>query len=436
MHNHGGFMDWKKIGLFFVFACCVITQGVYGQEKPGEDWQFMSARDEITPKYWIDTGVQYDHSPTLAVAGDGKAYSDGSWIRTVDVKPETYYRFRSHFYGTNLDNPNRSVLARILWYDGQGKLLGQAEYPATRSTGGEKEWGLIEQVYLSPENAAQAKIELKFRWDADGSVHFEPAVLEEAEPLPARPVHLATVHFRPRNDWTKEENLGRFAELIAEAAARGADIVCLPEGITYAGSGKSIIEVSEPIPGPTSDYLGSIAKQHNIYIVAGLDERDGEIVYNTAVLIDRDGKLAGKYRKVCLPREEIEQGVTPGSSFPTFETDFGRIGILVCWDISFPEPARMLGLAGAEIILLPIWGGILTLTQARAIENQVYLVSSSYDMKSAIFDQEGQILAEASEENPVAVYEVDLNKQKLWPWLGDFKNRITREMPPRDSIVY
>jgi predicted amidohydrolase len=85
---------------------------------------------------------------------------------------------------------------------------------------------------------------------------------------------------------------------------------------------------------------------------------------------------------------------------------------------------------GAEVILMPIWGGHTTLARARAIENQVYLVSSSYDMESGVFDLEGTLAAEATEEEPVAVLEVDLAKKKDWPWLGDLKNRIPREMPP------
>ena len=142
--------------------------------------------------------------------------------------------------------------------------------------------------------------------------------------------------------------------------------------------------------------------------------------------------LAGKYRKVCLPRGEIQGGITPGDGFPVFDTDFGRIGMMICWDVTFPEPAQSLALKGAEIIMLPIWGGILNLAKARAIENQVFIVSSSYDkkeMKSAVFDLEGKMLADADEEEPVVVVEVDLNKRKLWPILGDFKSRIERETP-------
>ncbi len=83
---------------------------------------------------------------------------------------------------------------------------------------------------------------------------------------------------------------------------------------------------------------------------------------------------------------------------------------------------------------MPIWGGNLTLAKARCIENQVYMVTSSYGMKTAVFGREGEIIAEADKKEPVIVVEVDLNKRKLWPWLGDFKNRIKREMPPQKAL--
>ena len=216
-----------------------------------------------------------------------------------------------------------------------------------------------------------------------------------------------------------------------------ADIVCLPEAIVTASTGRN--DMNETIPGPTSRFFGSVAKKHKVYIVAGLSERAGPVVYNTAVLFDRQGRIAGKYRKVCLPREEFDEGVTPGDSFNVFDTDFGRIGIMICWDVFFPEPARMLAMKGAEVIVMPIWGGDINLAKARAIENQVYLVTSCYNTKSmrtAVFDREGNIMAEGGNNNRVIVVEVDLSERKIWPWLGDFKNRIPREMPPKRALEF
>jgi predicted amidohydrolase len=220
-----------------------------------------------------------------------------------------------------------------------------------------------------------------------------------------------------------------FSKYIQKTTEYQADIACLPEAVTLVGTGKTYVEVSEPVPGPSTEFLGSVAREHNIYIVAGLLERDGPVVYNTAVLIDREGKLAGRYRKVALPREEIEGGVMPGNSYPVFDTDFGRIGMMICWDLQFPEVAKQLAIQGAEVIFMPIWGGNLTLASARAIENQIWLVSSSYNMKTGVFDLEGKLLVEADEQDPVALVQVDLNRHRYWPWLGDLKNRIPREDP-------
>ena len=220
-----------------------------------------------------------------------------------------------------------------------------------------------------------------------------------------------------------------------QAADQKADIVCLPEAITLVGTNLNYVSASEAVPGKSTEYLGNIARQYNLYIVAGLLEKDGNVVYNTAVLIDRKGNLAGKYRKISLPREEIDGGITPGDETPVFDTDFGRIGMMICWDVTFPETARALAKQGAEVIFLPIAGGHLKLAMARALENQIYLVSSSYDMISAVFDLEGNVVAEATKENRVVVTEVDLNQQKLWPWIGDLKSRIPREMPTQKAVT-
>jgi predicted amidohydrolase len=90
--------------------------------------------------------------------------------------------------------------------------------------------------------------------------------------------------------------------------------------------------------------------------VFSLIERAGHLLYNTAVLLGPDGRLVGKYRKVCLPREEIEAGVMPGDQYPVFPNRFGKVGLMICYDGFFPEPARELAKRGAEVIAWPAWG--------------------------------------------------------------------------------
>jgi len=204
-------------------------------------------------------------------------------------------------------------------------------------------------------------------------------------------------------------------------------VILLPEGITIIGTGKTFADVAETVPGPTTATLGELAKRHASYVVAGIYEREGEILYNTAVLIDRQGNLAGKYRKVYLPESEIEGGLTPGNDYPVFTTDFGKVGLMICYDVFYSDPAHALARQGAEIILLPIWGGDETLAKARAIENMVFLVTSGYDHPTYIMDPTGTRLASAPHNGDVAMATVDLTKRYWDQQLGDMRAHRVKE---------
>jgi predicted amidohydrolase len=291
----------------------------------------------------------------------------------------------------------------------------------------EGEWVRLFGTFQVPEKATGVDLELFFGWAANGVVWWDDISLEEVSRPPERIVRVATVFHRPRETGAPEKSVAEFCQKVAEAAAYRPDIVCLPEGITVIGTGKTYCDVAEPVPGPTTATLGAVARQYGCYLVAGLYEREGAIVYNTSVLLNRQGQLVGKYRKTHLPNEEFTEGITPGDEYPVFPTDFGTVGMMICWDVQFPEPARALAAKGAEMILLPIWGGNEILARARAIENHVTLVTSSYDMKTAVINPRGDFLCEATVEKPIAICEVNLDEKIIQEWIGDMKGRTIRE---------
>jgi predicted amidohydrolase len=393
------------------------------------EWQPFSPREEIAPLCDIKANAGRSGSNALHISSGGNEAAFGGWRREFDnIKGGENYRFTATFQTKNVEHPRRSVIARLEWQDEKGKAVRPPDYAI--DAGSENGWTTMQLVTPAPEKAKKVSVELALGF-TKGSVTWDGVQLAPESSSQQRTVRALTVYCRPRN--TKAP-VDEFCALVESAKDEKPDLVCLPEGITVVGTGKTYADVGESVPGPTCTKLGTLARKVNSWIVAGIYERDAKVVYNTAVLIDRKGAIAGKYRKTHLPREEWEQGITPGNDYPVFDTEFGKVGLTICWDLQFPEPCRAMALKGAEIILLPIWGGSETLAKARAIENHIFLITSSYDMKSFIVDPTGAVMAEATREKPVALATLNLDQKYFQPWLGDMKNRTWKERRPDISL--
>ena len=260
-------------------------------------------------------------------------------------------------------------------------------------------------------------------------------------------------------------NLAASEAGVRAAAARGARLVLLQElhlGVYFCQNQDTRrFDLAESIPGPATERLGALARELNIVLVGSVFERRAAGVYhNTAVVLERDGKLAGTYRKMHIPDDpgyHEKFYFTPGDTgFVPIDTSVGRLGVLVCWDQWYPEAARLMALAGAEILLYPTAIGWdpgddaaekarqrdawITIQRAHAIANGMPLLACNrvgFEPDSAgrlagiefwgssfIAGPQGEILAQAPSDAPaVLTAEVDLRRaedvRRIWPFLRD-----------------
>ncbi len=434
-----------------VLGCIFLLTDARAENAMPEGWQTVAPRDEIRPAFSFEPRGGPQGEGSFVVAHDLRDGLDGWFQKAFTVTGGECYRFHAVRKTLNVRVPRRSAVVRVLWQDEAGrkvssgisewqrKTLGhvpsaEPDYPVDGATD-PLGWTAVSGVYRAPPTAARALVELHLQWAPNGRVEWSEVQFEKAEPPPPRKARLATIHYKPKGR-SPRENCEEYAPLLAEAARQKADLVVLGETVTAAGVKLKSEEVAEPIPGPTTRYFGELARTNNLHIVLSLYERDGHLVYNAAVLLGPDGRLVGKYRKVCLPPGEAEKGIAPGCDYPVFDTTFGKVGMMVCYDGFFPEVARELSNRGAEIIAWPVWGCNPLLARARACENHVYLVSSTFVepeenwMTSAVFDQTGALIAQAGEWGSVAVAEVDLSQSTIGPYnLGDFRAMVPRHRP-------
>ncbi|MFC1614544.1 carbon-nitrogen hydrolase family protein [Gemmatimonadota bacterium] len=432
------------ISIFLISTCFV--SGVFASPEKEDvllkaeeftaagDWIKWSPRDEIQPDFFIAEQPNLGGSGSLGIYGASNSLARGCWRKLVSgIVAGAHYRFEAFYFARGADYPRQRCFARLDWRDADDKRVGQRIYAPESEN--KDEWRKVGGTFRAPEGSGAVRIELYLSHCAQATVFWDSITLARVPDPPARKVRLGTVNCRPGENSSSAETVEEFCEVVEMAGSQGCDIVCLGEGVNMIGVNigdtyAKYPDIAEPIPGPTTNRLGELARKYQMYIVAALGEREEQAIYNTAVLIDRRGVVAGKYRKVYLPEGEIEQGCAPGNSFPVFDTDFGRVGIMICWDSWFVDPTRALALQGAEVIFLPIWGGNATLIRARAIENHVYLVSCGYDCASNIYNPWGELIAEAKERPGVAVADIDLNYPPPcpYPWpLGDMRLHLLHE---------
>lgn len=273
------------------------------------------------------------------------------------------------------------------------------------------------------------------------------------------------------------ENQDRLAQHIALLAQQGADLIVLQElhnSLYFCQTeNTNNFDLAEPIPGPSTDFYGKLAKEHHVVLVSSLFEKRAPGLYhNTAVVFERDGSIAGKYRKMHIPDDPAYYEkfyFTPGDlGFDPIKTSVGILGVQVCWDQWYPEGARLMALAGAEILIYPTAIGFessdtpeeqarqreawITVQRGHAVANGLPVVAVnrvghepdpsgqtrgiSFWGSSFVAGPQGEILAQASTDKPEdLLVEVDLahseNVRRWWPFLRDRRIEMFGDLTKR-----
>lgn len=266
-----------------------------------------------------------------------------------------------------------------------------------------------------------------------------------------------------RNHGDADANLAVIEQRVAEAAGSGARLILLQElhNSAYFCQHESVDEfdLAEPIPGPSTKRLAALAKQHQVVLVSSLfEKRAAGLYHNTAVVFDADGSTAGKYRKMHIPDDPGFQEkfyFTPGDlGFTPIDTSVGRLGVLVCWDQWYPEAARLMALAGAELLLYPtaigwdptddqgektrqrdawilshrghaVANGLPVLSCNRVGHEPSPLGSAGINFwgNSHVLGPQGEFIAEAGTEPTLLMAQVDMQRsehvRRIWPFLRD-----------------
>jgi predicted amidohydrolase len=257
---------------------------------------------------------------------------------------------------------------------------------------------------------------------------------------------------------THRWNLCEAETLVAGAAAQGAEIVCLPETFSTFGAARQLPLESVP-DGETARACAALSRRHQLHLIAPLAGLLKGVPRNTALWFDPSGELRGAYNKVHLTTPEIEQGLVPGDEWPVFEMECARagivrVGVFTCFDVNFPESARLLALGGAELLFHPTvysmygesgWEAIL---RARAIDNCVYLCTVNHGIRddepwmpgmclgrTGILGPDGLTLADTGRYAGVVTATIDLARRRLVRSFGvsgeaDFRHELWRHRRP------
>lgn len=387
----------------------------------------------------------------FAVEANGTRMSTGGWQWSYDgIEPGETYELSVDATHEGITVPRDALRCIAIW----GKAEADKErfsavwdylLPEVISTHGVR----FTRRLVAPQGVRRLTLRATLRWTPTGKTLWQtPRVSIAKTSFFARPpVKISIVTGRQsqrqgRKFQTLQDNIDYYGKLCEAACERDhPQLIVLPETALQWDVPGDALDTAVPAPGPETDAFAAIARRHHVRIALGLFERDGDAVHNSVVLIGTNGSIEGRYRKVHLAvGGEDTSGILPGDSFPVFQTDVARIGVNICMDSSAAESSRMIGLAGADLLLLPIMGDHRAdrwtkgppnfnedrwraIMRAHAIDNQLCMVvARNQTAGSCIVSPKGDLLAwnDGDQEFITAVVPLDEN-HRIWQG-GSFRD--------------
>lgn len=381
---------------------------------------------------------------TFAVDANGTRTCSGGWQWLFEgIVPGQTYDITTEVSHQGLTVPRDALVCIAVWGAPPAKqervnAIWEYLLPVTLASNRMR----FTRRIVAPDDASQLTIRATLRWTASGKTLWQlPRVTVAKVPAVKRPpvrVCVVTGHHTQRRGLqfkSLQDNIEFYGKLCESACGKHRpQLIVLPEIALQWNVPGDALDLAVTLPGPETDAFAAIARKHSVQIALPLYERDGDAVYNSVILISATGKIEGRYRKVHLAAGgEDCSGIMPGDGFPVFDTDLGRIGCNICMDSSAAESSRMIGLNGADFLLLPIMGDHRAdrwsmgtpifnedrwraIMRTHAMDNQLCMVVARNGAQgSCIVDRKGEILAWNDGDQEFITAEVNLDDgYRIW----------------------
>lgn len=358
---------------------------------------------------------------SLDITLSSSSYGVGKWVCDFSLAPSKTYHLTGSCITACQEN---DVFFIYTLFDKDGNMIFRDHATDCVRCG---ECLLFGEIIDAPKEVVKGRIEMWLKGNF-ASVRWLQPRLCEIEPLPERKARVSIAYIEPDHGsvHTIDENIDIILKTIDKSAEYRPDLIVLSEGMDAKHTGIPLKDHAEDLQtGRICSLVRKKAAEHSCYIVYNFHEIENGEYYNTSALFGREGEICGKYRKTHLTVTELESGLTPGDAYPVFDTDFGKLGMLICWDHYFSEPAEEIVKSGAEIVAVSSAGDSNAKGIARAMDGGVWYAIAGWNTNNCygwgpgrIVAPDGEIVAHTSKNFEPANYEIDLNKKIRIEWLA------------------